>query len=103
MNEISGLVISLVAGLALGAFFFGGLWLTLRRAVSSPYAALWIFVSMLVRTGIVCAGLLWVCGPDLKHWLAGVLGFLVARLIATRIAPAPLQTTTTTREASHAP
>tara|TARA_R110001583_G_C5669213_1_gene410547 strand:- start:4346 stop:4657 length:312 start_codon:yes stop_codon:yes gene_type:complete len=103
MNELPGLGIALCVGMALGTFFFGGLWWTLRRAVSSPYAALWMFASMLVRTGIVCAGLLWVCGPDWQRWLAGVLGFLVARLIATRIAPAPVLTATMTRESGHAP
>ncbi|MGE0012192.1 MAG: ATP synthase subunit I [Azoarcus sp.] len=104
MNEFPELILSLGVGLLLGAiFFFGGLWWTLRRAVSSPSVALWLIASMLLRTGIVCAGLLWVCGSDWKRWLAGVLGFLVARLIATRIAPAPVLPTRMTGESRYAP
>jgi len=103
MNEFPELILSLGVGLLLGAIFFGGLWWTLRRAVSSPSVALWLIASMLLRTGIVCAGLLWVCGSDWKRWLAGVFGFLVARLIATRIAPAPVLPTRMTEGSRYAP
>ncbi len=103
MNELLGLAFPLAVGLLLGAIFFGGLWWTLRRAVSSPRVALWLFASMLLRTGVVILGLFWVCGSDWKRWLAGLVGFVVARIIATRFAPAPALSTTLPREASHAP
>jgi hypothetical protein len=35
MNEILGLMPALIAGVLLGAMFFGGLWWTVRKGVSS--------------------------------------------------------------------
>ena len=56
MNEFLILVVALVAGLLLGAVFFGGLWWTVRNGVSSKHAALWFLGSMLLRMGIVLFG-----------------------------------------------
>ena len=75
----------LLAGVALGLIFFGGLWWTVRRGVLSSRAALWFFSSMLVRTAIAIAGFLLVCGDDWRRWLVALLGFSVARLVVTRI------------------
>ncbi|HDY85548.1 MAG TPA: hypothetical protein ENH74_07715, partial [Methylophaga sp.] len=33
---IIGLLLSFLVGMALGLFFFGGLWLTIRKATTSP-------------------------------------------------------------------
>ena len=41
MNEPLTLVLALAAGGVLGAIFFGGLWWTVRKGVSSPQPALW--------------------------------------------------------------
>ncbi len=54
--SLLGLAISCVAGVALGVFFFGGLWLTVRKGVSSRRPALWFLGSMLVRIGATLAG-----------------------------------------------
>ena len=43
----------LAAGVLLGAIFFGGLWLTVRKGVSSKQPALWFFGSLLLRMSIV--------------------------------------------------
>ena len=47
MNETLSLVLALVAGVLLGAIFFGGLWWTVRKGVSSKQPALWFFGSLL--------------------------------------------------------
>jgi F1F0 ATPase subunit 2 len=52
MDETLSLVLSLVAGILLGAFFFGGLWWTVQKVVSSNRSTLWFFVSLLMRTSI---------------------------------------------------
>ena len=41
---------------ALGAIFFGGLWWTVRRGISSRRPALWFFGSLLLRMSIALAG-----------------------------------------------
>lgn len=84
MNELR-LFVSLLAGIALGAVFFGGLWWTVHRAMTSDRVAVWLFGSLLVRTAIVLAGFYLACGEDWQRWLAAVLGFGLARVAVTRL------------------
>jgi len=86
MNETLMLVLAGGAGVLLGAIFFGGLWWTVRKGVSSPRPALWFLGSLLVRSGIVVAGFYVVSGGHGERLVAGLLGFVVARLLVTRIA-----------------
>jgi len=84
MNE-ARLLLSLLIGGALGAVFFGGLCWTVYRAMSSRYLALWFLGSLVLRTGFVMAGFYLACGEDWQCWLAALLGFVVARIVFTRI------------------
>ena len=65
MNETLTLVSALVTGVLLGGMFFGGLWWTVRKGVSSKQPALWFFGSLLLRMSIVLAGFYFVSGG---HW-----------------------------------
>jgi F1F0 ATPase subunit 2 len=103
MNEALSLAAGLLAGIGLGAFFFGGLWWTVRQGVSSKHPALWFFGSLLLRTGIVVLGFYFVLGDDSRRLLAGLLGFIVARLIAMRLTRKVEQTELLSQEAGHAP
>jgi len=80
MNEFLFLAPSLAAGLLLGAFFFGGLWWTVIRGVSSSRPALWFFTSMLLRMSLTLPGFYFVGGEDWRRWLLCLLGFVLARL-----------------------
>jgi F1F0 ATPase subunit 2 len=93
----------LLAGILLGAFFFGGLWWTVRQGVSSKHPALWFFGSLLLRTGIVVLGFYFVLGDDWRRLLAGLLGFIAARLIAMRLTREAEQAGQMAQEAGHAP
>lgn len=84
MNELS-LLFSLLIGVLLGLVFFGGLWWTVQRAMTSDRVGLWFFGSLLVRTVIVLAGFYLVCGDDWQRWLAAVFGFGLARVAVTRL------------------
>ena len=93
MNEIMSLLLALVAGVLLGAFFFGGLWWTVRRSIASPRPGIWFIGSMLLRTCTVTAGfyfLLELSAPGKKILFAAVLGFIIARVVATQFLPTPL-------------
>jgi F1F0 ATPase subunit 2 len=79
MNEVLVLAPSLAAGLLLGAFFFGGLWWTVIKGVSSPRPALWFFTSILLRINVALAGFYFVGQQDLQRWLGCLLGFVLAR------------------------
>ena len=56
MNEWVTLSLALMAGLLLGAIFFGGLWWTVQKGVSAKNPALWFFGSLLLRMSIALAG-----------------------------------------------
>ncbi|MGB8432953.1 MAG: ATP synthase subunit I [Burkholderiales bacterium] len=91
MNEVLTLALALVAGLLLGAIFFGGLWWTVRKAISSKRPALLFLGSLLLRTGIVIAGFYVFSDGHWQRLLACLLGFAIARFIVTRLAGPPLE------------
>lgn len=96
MNEPLILALSWGAGGILGAVFFGGLWWTIRKGVSSSQPALWFLGSMLLRMGIALAGFYFVSGRDWERLLVCLLGFITARLVVTWL-------TRPEQEAHHAP
>ncbi len=83
MSETFSLIPALAAGMLLGAFFFGGLWWTVRKGMVSKHAALWFIGSMLVRTAVVLLGFYWVMGDSWQRLLAALLGFVIARMLVT--------------------
>lgn len=97
------LLLAGVAGGVLGAIFFGGLWWTVRKSMTSPHAALWIFTSLLARMGFALGGLYFVADGQWQRLLAGLLGFVLARLLVIRVTRTPNGSSQTMREASHAP
>lgn len=85
MNEMLIAGLAWLAGLALGAIFFGGLWWTVRKYVSSKRPALWFLSSLLLRTSITLMGFYVVADGHWQRMLLCLLGFAMARLIATRL------------------
>jgi len=103
MNEALSLVQALVTGALLGAMFFGGLWWTVQKVVSSQWPALWFLASLLLRTSIALAGFYFVA---LGHWerlVVCLIGFVIARLIVARLIRSTEKPTYVAQEASHAP
>ena len=104
MNDTLTLVRAWVAGGVLGAIFFGGLWWTVRRSVSSKQPALWFFGSLLLRMSIALAGFYFVSGGHWERLLLCLLGFVMARLAVTWLTrPSGEHQTRPVQEASHAP
>jgi F1F0 ATPase subunit 2 len=102
MDETLSLVLSLVAGILLGAIFFGGLWWTVRKVVSSKRSALWVFCSLLFRMGIVLAGFFFIAHGHWERLLISLLGFVVARPIVMGFTRAAEKSTHLSQEAGHA-
>jgi len=103
MTEALTLFLAGVAGMLLGAIFFGGLWWTVRKGVASSRPALWFVGSSVLRTGVVLAGLYVVAGGSWQRLLLCLLGFLVARFIVTWLTPPPIAASEArTADARHA-
>ncbi len=104
MNEFLTLALASVAGLLLGAVFFGGLWWTVRKGVSSKQPALWFFGSLLLRMSIVLIGFYLVSGGHWERLAPCLLGFVAARLIVAWLTrPSRGNPTDPAQEAHHAP
>jgi F1F0 ATPase subunit 2 len=82
-NDVLPLALAAIAGLLLGAIFFGGLYLTVRKGVSSRSPAMWFFGSLVVRMGIALTGFYFVSDGSWQRLVACFLGFVVARLVVT--------------------
>lgn len=103
MHETLRLVPVLVAGVLLGALFFGGLWWTVQKGVASTRSVLWFFVSLLLRTSFTLAGFSFVARGAWQRLLVCLLGFVMARLLVTRLTRAAEKPAYLAQEASHAP
>ncbi len=77
---IENIVIALVVGIALGVFYFYGLWWTVRR-LNSPHAAILLPVSFLVRGAVVVGGFYLVMDGRWQSLLAALAGFIAARIV----------------------
>ncbi|WP_145200161.1 ATP synthase subunit I [Planctomycetes bacterium Poly30] len=80
MFDLATYALAGLVGWALGVFFFGGLWWTVRKLVASPAPARWMIASTLLRTGTTLLGFYLVSGGSWQRMLACLLGFLAGRL-----------------------
>ena len=103
MNETVTLVLALVTGVLLGAIFFGGLWWTVRKSISSKQPALLFLGSLLLRASIVLVGFYFVTRGHWERLLVCLLGFVMARLVVTRLTRAAEEPSYSAQEAGHAP
>ncbi len=83
MTEALASILAGAAGAVLGVVFFGGLWWTVRRGISSRRPAQWFFGSLLLRMSIALAGFYFVSGGRWNRPLACFIGFVMARLLVT--------------------
>lgn len=91
MNELLFLALAFAAGLLLGVAYFGGLWWTVKRAVSSEQPALWFFGSLLVRMSITLTGFYFVGREHWERWLLCLLGFVLARIVVKSLTRPPVE------------
>ena len=79
MNEMVYMILVLIAGLALGIIFFGGLWFTVRKTVTSTKPALWVLGSFLFRVSITLIGFYYISQGNLQRMIICLIGFVIAR------------------------
>jgi F1F0 ATPase subunit 2 len=104
MNETLALVLALLAGLLLGAIFFGGLWWTIQKSVSSKRLALLFLGSLLLRISVALFGFYIVARGHWQRLLVCLLGFIIARVVVNwLIRPSRENQSRPAAEVSHAP
>jgi F1F0 ATPase subunit 2 len=83
VNETLIQTLAWLEGWALGVIFFGGLWWTVRKGISSHTPALWFLGSLLLRMSVTLAGFYFIGRGNWKRLLLCLLGFVMARLVVT--------------------
>jgi F1F0 ATPase subunit 2 len=97
MHDFPGLVLALVAGVAIGIFYFGGLWWTVQRLTTARQAALLATASFLGRTFVSTFAFFMVMGGSWQRLVVSVLGFVTVRSLLVRHWR-PVRTTTEVRK-----
>lgn len=88
MILILALILAFIAGFALGVWFYGGLWITVRRIVTTPHPMALVLGSFIARSSITLAGFVLVANGRWQNAAACLVGFAVARVVVGRLAPA---------------
>ncbi len=86
MSNIS-ILLSLLAGVALGGLFYGGLWFTVRRLPVSRHPALLALASFWIRSLVVLAVLVLLMKQRWQYGLVALVGFTVGRFAITKFSP----------------
>lgn len=81
MTNISLLLVAFIGGIALGIFFFGGLWLTVRMVAKAKAPAIWLIGSLLARFSITLLGFYFIGVDSWQRLLSCLVGFLGGRII----------------------
>lgn len=85
MSEIVYSILTLFTGIITGAMFYGGLWYTVQKIVTSTMPALWVIGSFLIRVGITLLVFYYI---SFNHWQrlpVCLVGFIIARFLVNRI------------------
>lgn len=85
MSELASAATGTIAGVFLGIIFFGGLWWTVHRALSSDAAGTWFACSYLLRFGLLAVGLYLLAHDDAVRGLGAASGLIVTRLVMVRL------------------
>lgn len=84
MNSLVALGLAVAGGIVLGAFYFGTLWLVVRRLDRAAWPAAWLGVTGIVRLAAVIVLFALLVGPRWERLVAALAGFLAARVVLTR-------------------
>ena len=103
MNEILALALAWLAGTALGGVFFGGLWWTVHKGLSSQQPVVWFAGSLLLRMTITLGGFYLVMASSWQRLLLCSIGFIMARLLVGWITRLPRSQILPAGAVSHAP
>lgn len=72
-------------GVILGCCFFCALWFTVKKGIYATHPALWFLGSILVRMGTVISVFYWVGNNDIWRLTACLVGFVIGRILMTKV------------------
>jgi len=105
MPHFLQIALVLLAGMALGLLYFGGLAWTVRRLMAGGGVLLTVS-SFLLRGALLLAGFWLLAGNGAEYWIACLVGFTAARVVLSKVVvlsgAAPWQLRPARREDSHA-
>ena len=81
MNETILMILAFAAGIVLGIIFFGVLWFTVKKSMTSKTPALWVLGSFFFRISITLLGFYFVGGGNWQRLLICLGGFIIARFL----------------------
>ena len=81
MTDFLPIALAGFVGVIAGLIFFGGLWFTTRRLLTSNCPAIWLLVSFTVRVFVMLGALYWVGRDHLPRMAACLVGFVIARIV----------------------
>lgn len=84
MMDMAALALALAGGALLGAFYFGTLWLVVRRLDRLAWPAVWLGVTAIARLGVVLVLFAVLAGTRWERVVVALVGFLAVRIGLTR-------------------
>jgi len=84
MNQPLQLLLAVLAGMAIGVIYFGGLWLTVQRLPRSSKPVRLLLLSAVVRLGLALGGFYLVLRHGWAALLASLAGSVLTRLFLIR-------------------
>ena len=85
MPDALSLLVAFLAGIGLGSFYFGALWLTVRQLPTTRRPFSLSFFSFVVRLAVTLFGFYLAMGGHWERLLVCLLGFVGMRNVLTRI------------------
>jgi F1F0 ATPase subunit 2 len=87
MPQPVAMTLLLLAGVALGFVFFGGLWFTVRALPTARYPTALAVASFWGRTALIVCAFAYLFSRNWQSVLVCVAGFVAARLLVARWIP----------------
>ncbi|MFH5836452.1 ATP synthase subunit I [Proteiniclasticum sp. C24MP] len=75
------MILAFIVGALLGAVFFGGLYLTVRKLNSIKHPALFMMLSLILRLVILAGGIYLIMDGEIKNLLSAMAGILIVRFV----------------------
>ena len=101
-----GAAMAVLAGVALGVLFYGGLWWTVRRTARFRHPGPSVLGSALLRMAVALCGFYWEADGDWARLLLCLAGFALARIAVTWLTRLPPRASATVHAVTggrHAP